>query len=63
METERYGVDPSMPLVAPTLVPLIKVLIQKQPLEAIEEASIGTDDNNVEIDFSRFFLEKIYSVQ
>ena len=29
VEAKTYGIDPSVPLVAPTLVPLIKVLIHK----------------------------------
>ena len=62
MEAETYGVDPSMPLVTLTLVPLIKLLIQKQAIEANEETSAGTSDNNAEIDFSKFLLEKIYSI-
>ena len=63
VEVETYGVDPSMPLVAPTLVPPIKVLIQKQALEATKEESVATTNNNIDIDFSKFLLEEIYRIQ
>ena len=62
LEAETYGAYPRMPLVTPTLVPPIKVLIQKQELEANEETSIGTGDNSTKIDFSKFLLEEIYSI-
>ena len=63
VEVETYGVDPNVPLVTPMLVPAIKVLIQKQALEANEETSVGTSDNNAKIDFSKFLLEDFYIVQ
>ena len=62
MEAETYGVDPNVPLVTPALVSLIKVLIQKQALEATKEASTDTTDHSVEIYFSKLFLEDIYSI-
>ena len=63
MEAETYGVDPNVPLVAPALVPSIKVLIQKQALEATEEESTATAGNSIEIDFSKLFLEELYNIQ
>ena len=63
VEDETYGIDPSVPLVAPTLVPPIKVIIQKQALEVNEETSAGASDNNIEMEFSGLLLEDIYSIQ
>ena len=62
VEAKTYGVDPSVPLITPTFVPPIKVLIQKQALGANEEKSIGPCDNSTEIDFSELLLEKFYSI-
>ena len=63
VEAETYGVDPNVPLVAPALFPSIKVLFQKQALEATEEASTTTTGNSIEIDFSKLFLEELYNIQ
>ena len=63
MEDETYGVDPKMPLVPPAFIPPIKVLTYQQTLEATEEASTATADNNVAIDFSKLFLEEVYNIQ
>ena len=46
MEAETYGVDPSIPLVTPELVLQIKVVIQRQALEAEAYTSAGPDDNS-----------------
>ena len=62
VEAETYGVDPSMPLVTPTVFPPIKVLIQRQELGTSKEISVNLGDNNTEIDFSKFLLEEVYSI-
>ena len=66
MEAETYGVDPSVPLVTLVtlaLVPLIKVVIQRNALEVDAETSAGPDDNSMQIDFSKLTLEEFYNIQ
>ena len=57
VEAETYCVDPNVSLVTPALVSSIKVVIQRQELEADTETSAGSNDNSVQIDFSKLALE------
>ena len=63
MEAETYGVDPSVLLVTPLLVSSIKVVIQRHALEEDVDISIGYDDHNAQIDFSKLSLEEVYNIQ
>ena len=61
-EAETYGVDPSILLVTPALVPPIKVVIQRHALEVDVETSACPDDNSAQIDFSKLALEEVYNI-
>ena len=63
MEAETYGVDTSIPLVEPALVPPIKVLIQRQALEEDVETSAGPDDDSTQIELSKIALNEFYEIQ
>ena len=67
VEVETYGMDPSVPLVTPELMSLIKVHIHGATLEI--GTTIGAFDDMVkefttlQIDFSKLSLGEFYEIQ
>ena len=63
VDTKAYRIDPNIPLLTPPWEPPIKVLIQTHALDVKEETTADTNNSTVEIEFSKFILDKIYIIQ
>ena len=67
MEADTYGVDPSVPLVTPELVPPIKVHIHGYALETRTDTSafddIVKDFDTLDIKLSKLALSEVYGFQ